>query len=66
MDYPLGAIVIGTKIKHLGVSPIDAKLLAHVGVDAELEVTWQLARRQLYWRQAWRHDHSANTIGVEL
>jgi hypothetical protein len=53
MDPPLGAVVIGTKIKHLDASPIGTKLLAHVGVDVELEVTWQPARRQLYWRQAW-------------
>jgi hypothetical protein len=39
MDPPLSAVVIGAKIKRLGASPIGAKLLAHVGVDAELEVT---------------------------
>jgi hypothetical protein len=43
IDPPLGAVVVGTKIKRL-----DAKLLAHVGVDAELEVTWQPVRCQLY------------------
>jgi hypothetical protein len=57
MDPPLGAIVIGANIKRLGASPIGAKLLAHVGVDAELAVTWQPTRRQLYWRKAWLHDH---------
>jgi hypothetical protein len=54
---PLGAVVIGAKIKRPGTSLIGAKLLTHNGVDAELAVTWQPARRQLYWRQAWRHDH---------
>jgi hypothetical protein len=39
MDFSLGAVVIGAKIKRLGASPIGAKLLAHVGVDAELAVT---------------------------
>jgi hypothetical protein len=39
MDPPLGAIVIGDKIKRLGASPIGVKLLAHVDVDAELVVT---------------------------
>jgi hypothetical protein len=65
MDPPLGAVVIGAKIKRLGASPIGAKLLVHVGVDAELEVTWQSVRRQLYWR---KHGAmlGANTIGAEL
>jgi hypothetical protein len=52
MNPPLGAVVIGAKIKHLGASLIGTKLLAHVDVDAELTVTWQPARRQLYWRQS--------------
>jgi hypothetical protein len=39
MDHPLGIVVIGTKIKPLGASPIGAKLLAHDDVDAELAVT---------------------------
>jgi hypothetical protein len=47
MDPSLDAVVIGTKIKLLGASPIGTKLLAHVGVDAELAVTWQPPRRQL-------------------
>jgi hypothetical protein len=40
MDPPLGAVVIGAKIKRLG-----ANLFAHVDVDAELAMTWQPARR---------------------
>jgi hypothetical protein len=52
MNPPFDAVVIGAKIKRLDASPIGAKLLAHVGIDAELTVTWQLARSQ-----AWRHDH---------
>jgi hypothetical protein len=51
MDHSFDAVVIGAKIKCLGASPIGAKLLAHVGVDAELVVTWQPAQRQLYWRR---------------
>jgi hypothetical protein len=39
VDPPLGAIVIGAKIKRLGASPIGIKLLAHIDVDAELAVT---------------------------
>jgi hypothetical protein len=40
MDPPLGAVVIGAKIKQLGASPIGAKLLAHIDIDPELAVTW--------------------------
>jgi hypothetical protein len=43
MDPHLGAVVIGAKIKRPGASPIGAKLLAHVDVDAELKMTWQSA-----------------------
>jgi hypothetical protein len=60
MDPQLGTVVIGAKIIRLGASQIGAKLRAHVGVDAELAVMWQLSRRQ-----AWRHD-GANTIVAEL
>jgi hypothetical protein len=45
MDPPLSAVVIGAKIKRLGASPLGAKLLTHVVIDAELAVTWQLAQR---------------------
>jgi hypothetical protein len=57
MDPPLSAVVIGAKIKRLGASPIGAKLLTHVVIDAELAVTWQLAQRQMYWCQAWCQGH---------
>jgi hypothetical protein len=38
IDPPHGVVVVGAKIKRLGASLIGAKLLAHVDVDAELEV----------------------------
>jgi hypothetical protein len=47
MDHTLCAVVIDAKIKRLGASLIGVKLLAHVGVNTELAVTWQPARRQL-------------------
>jgi hypothetical protein len=40
MDPPLGAVVIGAKIKRLSASLIGTKLLAHDDVDTELAVTW--------------------------
>jgi hypothetical protein len=36
---PLGAIVIGAKIKRLGVSPIGVKLLVHVGINTDMALT---------------------------
>jgi hypothetical protein len=56
IDPQLSAVVIGAEVTRLGASKIGAKRRAHVGVDAEVAMTWQLVRRQLYWRQVWRQD----------
>jgi hypothetical protein len=46
MDPQLGAVVIGAKITRLGASAFGAKVLAHVGIDADVALEWQRVWRQ--------------------
>jgi hypothetical protein len=41
MNPPLGAVVIGVKIKRLSASLIDAKLFAHVNIELDVALTRQ-------------------------